>query len=299
MPVIPPLQGVPSTAAGLADTVSPEAGRQGQRSLVAEPSLLNAGSSAGSTVKLTPQALLHLLEQQLLDLPEGASGAGTKPIPWPAQGASAPEHAWAAQLLKALPAPWPSFQLVSMQHWPPALLKQFLRQAAEAAPAPGLVPALQTAATQSAQLHTATGVQGVQLTLLVSSEDLATVTKADPQAPPAAAGFTPLFRLADKAWLGTGVMALVLQRGEEAPTSALLLLEQGPLRETVVYGREALQRPVDPWLQQAQYLASGQRPHAQGQSDRLCAVATCPYAGRAVCPQPFCTTLTAVVRPAV
>ncbi len=297
MPVIPPLQGMPSTAAGLTDTVPTEAGRSGQRTLAVAPSLLNIGSNAANTVKLTPQALLHLLEPQLLDLPEGAPGAGASPIPWPAQGASVPEHAWAAQLLKALPAPWPSFQLVSLQHWPLALLKQFLRQAAEPAPAP--VPALQTAATQAAQVHTATGVQGLQLALLVPSEDLATVTKSSPQGTPATAGFTPVFRLADKAWLGTGVMAMVLQHGEEPPISALLMLELGPVRETLVYGREALMRPVDPWLQQAQYLANAQPRQPREPSGPLCLVDTCPYAGRAACPQPFCTTLAAVARPAL
>ena len=268
----------------------PTGGRSG-----ATPGGVAPGSDAGSVVRWSPAALAHGPEVSGTLAPPGGR------LAWPSAGLGAQVQGQAAQLLYALAAvapgtqrPWlPPLLPVVAQAWSPAFLAQWLAER----DAPGSAqPPLLAWASQQVQVQTPTGQHSLFLRLLLPGGRLP--GEASATRPPAvpAGGAAPVLRWPDSPLLGAGALAWVLAPEGHAALSALLVLEWGPRRETVVYGKDPGLARHDPWVLQAQWLAMGvkERPHSAGLQAPLCDTPDCPYRGQAVCPQPFCPATGAV-----
>jgi hypothetical protein len=181
---------------------------------------------------------------------------------------------------------------LTAQAWSPAFLAQWL---ADRDTSPNRSP-LSTWATQHVQVHTPAGQHSLFMQLLLPAGRL-TSHMLHERTPTAPSPATPrAVSWPESPLLSAGALAWLLAPEGEAVLSALLVLEWGPRREAVVYGKGALQNPQDPWLLQAQLLAMGvkEKPHPPAEDTALCDTPDCPYRGQAVCPQPFCPATGAV-----
>jgi hypothetical protein len=104
-----------------------------------------------------------------------------------------------------------------------------------------------------------------------------------------------VLRWPDATLLEADALAWVLTDDDQATLSALLLLEWGPRREAVVYGKERAPPRDDAWQLHAQWLAVGARPRQPDPIAPRCDVPQCPYRDEAPCPQPFCPATHTVV----
>ncbi len=228
----------------------------------------------------------------------GASQAAPVAAAWPAAGLDVPLRQMVAALVHQLTAQVAPQRVVAAQAWPLALA-----HALESGEADAAQPALQTWLVRQGTVQTPEGPLGLAATLRVPVPWLA-AQAAQPGAMASAAlvpqGALQVPYTGPAQGLQSGVLALVLQGLESsAPrTSALLVLDFQPPLAAAVYGRDMMLARLDPWLQLAQLLASGQLPRDDGLArDReagLCKEPGCPYAGRAACAQPFCLAMTVV-----
>lgn len=283
-------------------------------------SSLGTGSGA-SAVSLSPQSL-QLSQSSLAQLlgPAGTASASV-PTTLPGSGVDAPTQALINSVLAQLPTGSSSpLQTLAAQAWPTTLLQQL--QAAGAQPGAQTQPLtqalgqalneLQTWLVQQGTLATPEGPRPYTLSLYLPASWLAqrsspaSTTTAQPpakpgepaNAPPVAPSVAPPVALPPAAarlaaLVESGVYALVLQEAD-ARSSALLLLEFGPLRAPQVYGKPPFNPVLDPWQQQAVLQASGERGDWAEQlasAHALCDRPGCPYLGMAACPQPFCPAL--------
>lgn len=295
-PLIPPRPDGPSPS-GLTQSQAGHLGPSGPagwRSGVS-PGSTAPGAEASSVVRWSPAALAHGPEARNTSTPPAGR------LAWPSAGLGAQVQGQAAQLLYALAAgvlgtqrPWPSPLLpVAVQAWSPAFLAQWLSER----DAPGVAqPPLGAWASQQLQVQTPTGQHSLFLRLLLPGGRLPgeAVFTRPPAVPPG--GAAPVLRWPDSPLLGAGALAWVLAPEGHAALSALLVLEWGPRRETVVYGKDPGLARHDPWVLQAQWLAMGvkERPTPAAPQAPLCDTPDCPYRGQAVCPQPFCPATGAV-----
>ncbi len=288
--VLPP-SGAGATTGRTAQAPS-TAAHTGAVSLGASKLLLPTGGSPGgpassSVVNLSPESMAE---------PMARAAPAALRLAWPSTGLGAQPLRQAVQLLQAMALTAPTMPKPLMplagQAWSPAFLAQWL---ADRDASPDRSP-LSTFATQHVQVHTPAGQQSLFMRLLLPAGRLSTQVPAERPANAPAAAATRVVRWPDSPLLGTGALAWLLAPEGEAVLSALLILEWGPRREAVVYGKGALQNPQDPWLLQAQLLAMGvkERPHPPAEDTALCDTPDCPYRGQAVCPQPFCPATGAV-----
>ena len=223
-----------------------------------------------------------------------AVAAQSAPALWPVADVPAPLRRVVGALVQQLTAAVLPQQVQQMQPWSPALVRALENSApGTGGEGPG---ALQTWLVRQGVVQTPEGPRGVALTLRVPA------AWVQAQSPMVAAGSVlgaPLEAVftGPPQGLPSGVWALVLQgTAAGAPrTSALLTLDVQPQQAAAVYGRDVLQPRSDPWLQMAALQASGQVPReedkARDGAQALCETPGCPYAGRAVCAQPFCLAL--------
>lgn len=255
----------------------------------------DAGPTLTEPVALSAQAREQLARSASATLTALAASKPTGPMPaWPAQGVDDSTHALVHTLLRQFQgptaAPW---KLMSVQAWPNELWQHLNHPTAEdpASAATPTVRGLQTWLVQQGLLQTPAGPQSLLASLSVPAAWLEQQQAAQASAPPAPA--PRLLVLPDTATTPrAGLYALLLETAEQERTSALLSLELGSARPSVLYGRDMFTPRSDPWQQQAVLLASGMVPRtAARQGDGppdLCRSPDCPYQGRAACPQPFC-----------
>ncbi len=267
------------------------------------PAGARSGASAGSVAPgVDTRSVVQWSRAALAHGPE-FGGVGTAPtahLAWPSAGLGPQAQGQAAQLLQALVATAPATQkpLVSLlpvvaQMWSPAFLAQWL---AERDASGATQPPLLAWVTRQVQVQTPVGQRSLFLRLLLPGGRLPGEAPATRPTAVPAGGPLAVLRWPDSPLLGAGALAWVLAPEGQATLSALLVLEWGPSRESVVYGKDPGLLRHDPWVLQAQWLAMGgkERPPAAGPDAPLCVTADCPYRGQAVCPQPFCPATGAV-----
>lgn len=290
-PSVHPQPGAGSAVARPALTPASPTHTAATSSGVIKPLLSTGGSPGGpassSVVNLSPESMAE---------PMARAAPAALRLAWPSTGLGAQPLRQAVQLLQAMALtartmPKPLMPLAA-QAWSPAFLAQWL---ADRDASPDRSP-LSTFATQHVQVHTPAGQQSLFMRLLLPAGHLSTQVPAERPANAPAAAAPRVVRWPDSPLLGAGALAWLLAPEGEAVLSALLVLEWGPRREAVVYGKGALQNPHDPWLLQAQLLAMGvkEKPHPPAEETALCDTPDCPYRGQAVCPQPFCPATGAV-----
>lgn len=182
-------------------------------------------------------------------------------------------------------------RLLSAQKWPTELARQVLNPPTHGPAAlpdklAQWLPTLQPWLAQQGTWQTRQGSQVFAATLFVPGPWLAQQTPTQP--PP-----SPGVRITTEQGqaMTSGALALALSTAEGETLSALLMLEFGPARQTLPYGRDLFAPRQDPWVQQAMLLAHGPRSRVtprQAGTEHLCQEAQCPYHNRAECPQPFC-----------
>lgn len=281
--------------------------------------------AAASAVSLSPQSL-QLSQGSLAQLlsPAGAASLGVVTT-LPGSGVDAPTQALINSVLAQLPTGSSSpLQALATQAWPTSLLQQLQAASAQpGGPAQALpqplaqaLKELQTWLVQQGTLTTPEGPRPYTLSLYLPASWLAQRTSSAPPPTPASTAtpaMAPATQASSKpgepananvvtlppaaarlaALVESGVYALVLQEAG-ARSSALLLLEFGPLRTPQVYSKANLNPVLDPWQQQAVLQASGERGDWAEQlasAHALCDRPGCPYLGVAACPQPFCPAL--------
>ena len=283
--------------AGLADRL------QAPKTLAQNPS-----PAGGSGLRWPGPALTHTQ-------PPGAGGVAVARLPWPSGGLGALAQGQAVQLLQALPMGLPGSKvpvaLLSAQLWSPGFLAQWLADRDAAGPA---TQPLQLWASQQLRVQTPAGQQHLSMQLWVGGEPAggqteATQPSAVPQPSTSAtttpaslanqatpAGPTGAMRWPASPWPEAGALAGVLKSEGGAVLNALLVLEWGPRREQLVYGKDLLQTRPDPWLLHGQWLVQGvkERQPPSAADEAPCDTPGCPYRGLAACPQPFCPATGAV-----
>ena len=290
--VQPPLPSIPTLAdrvslsplaqhsLGSLQGVAGDAARGAQRAIAGQ-----AGADLGAGPPTAPMATGSATR---------AVAAQSAPALWPVADVPAPLRRVVGALVQQLTAAVLPQQVQQMQPWSPALVRALENSApGTGGEGPG---ALQTWLVRQGVVQTPEGPRGVALTLRVPA---AWVQAQSPMVAAGAVLGAPLEAVftGPPQGLPSGVWALVLQgTAAAAPrTSALLTLDVQPQQAAAVYGRDVLQPRSDPWLQMAALQASGQVPReedkARDGAQALCETPGCPYAGRAVCAQPFCLAL--------
>lgn len=222
---------------------------------------------------------------QSLQTESAVRGAGVAQVGWPRSGLTVAVQAQAAQLLQALSASAPGIPPpllpLSVQAWSPAFLVQWLGQGQSPRTAQ---PPLALWAGQPLQVKVPSGLHSLFVQLFLPGD------AGMRPAPKGAGTATGVLRWPESPLLGAGALAWVLAPEDQPLVSALMVLEWGPRREALVYGKEPGLVRHDPWLLQAQWLASGvkERLPLQSPPGPLCDRTGCPYQGEAMCPQPFC-----------
>ena len=263
-------------------------------------SLAASGASADAThtPPNVPQGTARRAFHQHAAPASGTAAPVLLPGQWPTAGVSAPVHAWISAVVQHLTHAMAPQQVARIQPWPDELVR--LLEGASEAPegtVGGAFPVLQTWLVRQGILQTPEGPRSFSLTLKAPLPWLQ--QQAPPAELPPQSGAAPLVFAGRPQALLAGAFALVLQSAETAArTSALMTMEFAPLAHASTYGRDLLQTRQDPWLQMAVLQASGHLPKEEsgiGQRDAaLCHTPGCPYADRAVCPQPFCLALQTV-----
>lgn len=285
----------------LADLPQRQPGTAGPSATPASALAADAPSAtpASSLLDLSPQARLANAASQSAALAQAA--AASTPLTLPTSGVNAPTQALVNTLLQQFQGSPAPLQASSIQDWPTALLPSLQAGAAEAS-APALaegLPPLQTWLVQQGALPTRDGPRSYTMSLYVPAAWLGQQNPSRPAAmpiprPPGLALPAGLATqvAAQAATQASGLYALVLQVGKDH-TSALLHIEFAPQQQAAVYGKPVLNPVLDPWQQQAVRQASDDRPDLAERPchDPLCDRPSCPYAGAAACPQPFCPAL--------
>ena len=182
-------------------------------------------------------------------------------------------------------------RLLSAQKWPMELARQVLNQPT---PSPAALPEklvrwlpmLQPWLAQQGTWQTRQGNQGFAATLYVPGSWLAQQAPIQQQPSPGVHIGTEQPQA-----MTSQALALALSNADGETLSALLMLEFGPARHTLPYGRDLFAPRQDPWVQQAVLLAHGPQPRVTAReagTAHLCQDTQCPYNNRAECPQPFC-----------
>ena len=247
-------------------------------------------SVTASVVQWSDGALTHALQHAD---PSETPLAGR--LAWPHEGLGSQVQGQANQLLQALP--WTasvsagSVRWQSAQLWSPAFLAQWLAHRAAGGAAP-----MQTWGGRHVQIQVPAGQYSLFMRLLSPNGQFPGASASAGPLAPIGTAAVPVLRWPQTPLLGAGALAWVLGCEEQDTRSVLLVLDWGPRREAVVYGREWVQPQHDPWLMQAQLWASGvrERPHAAPETDGPCDKPDCPYKGVVACPQPFCPATGAV-----
>lgn len=211
---------------------------------------------------------------------------------WPATGLGPEALRQAAQLLSALipqaPGATPPFRPVAVQAWSPEFLAHWRAEHNGGAQAGATLLA---GASQQWQVRTPAGVHPLFARLLLPGGRLPGQAEGPGTrgSPGSGAPSVRHVHWPDAGLLSTGALAWVFESETQGPFNALMLLDWGPRRDPLVYGRAPAFTRDDPWILQAQWLALGLREReGKGQHALLCDTTDCPYRGRSVCPQPFC-----------
>jgi hypothetical protein len=216
---------------------------------------------------------------------------------WPSAGLGAQAQAQAVQLWQALSLAAPTIPKpllpLSAQAWSPAFLAQWL---ADSNASGAAQPPLFAWAAQQVQVQTPAGQHSLFMRLMLPFGRLAGEAPAASPSASSKGGGAAVLRWSDSPLLTAGALAWVLAPEDQDALSALLVLEWGPRRDALVYGKDPGLGRHDPWLLHAQWLATGvkERPGSAAQNAPLCDTPDCPYRGQAACPQPFCPATGAV-----